>query len=61
MKIKDLLFTYQNKLNKLEKIAKYYYDKHYCGYMEEWINGSEEEYLKLRQDVENYLDSELEL
>ena len=61
MKIKDLLYTYQNKLNELEKIAKDYYDTHYCGYMGEWVNGSEKEYLKLRQDVENYLESEIEL
>ena len=61
MKIKDLLHTYKNKLDNLEKIAKDYYDTHYCGYMGEWVNGSEKEYLKLRQDVENYLESEIEL
>ena len=33
MKIKDLLHTYKNKLDDLEKIAKDYYDTHYCGYM----------------------------
>ena len=61
MKIKDLLHTYKNKLDNLEKIAKDYYDTHYCGYMGEWMNGTEEEYLKLRQDVEDYLESEIEL
>lgn len=61
MKIKDLLYTYKNKLDKLEKIAEDYYNSHYCGYMGEWVNGSEEEYLKLRQDVEDYLESEIEL
>ena len=61
MKVKDLLYTYKNKLDNLEKIAKDYYNSHYCGYMGEWINGSEEEYLKLRQDIVDYLDSEIEL
>lgn len=61
MKVKDLLYTYKNKLDNLEKIAKDYYNTHYCGYMGEWISGSEEEYNKLRQDVENYLESEIEL
>lgn len=62
MKIKDLLYTYKNKLNNLEKIAKDYYDSHYCGYMEEWVaGGTEEEYNKLKQDVVDYLESEIEL
>ncbi len=58
MKIKDLL----DKLTELEKVAKDYFDTHYCGYMGEWVNdGSEEEYLKLRQNVIDYLDSEVKL
>lgn len=61
MKVKDLLYTYKNKLDNLEKIAKDYYNTHYCGYMGEWISGSEEEYNKLRQDVEDCLESEVEL
>ena len=61
MKVKDLLHTYKNKLVKLEKIAEDYYNSHYCGYMGEWVNGSEKEYLKLRQNVIDYLDSEVKL
>lgn len=61
MKIKDLLHTYTNKLYNLEKIAKDYYDSHYCGYMGEWVNGTEAEYDKLKQDFADYLDSEVEL
>ena len=61
MKIKDLLYTYKNKLDNLEKIAKDYYDSHYCGYMGEWVNGTEAEWDKLRQYVDDYLDSEVEL
>jgi len=58
MKIKDLLFTYQNKYNELNKTAEYYFNTHYCGYMGE---GSESEWNKLRKDVEDYLESEVEL
>lgn len=61
MKIKDLLFTYQNKYIELKKIAQDYYDTHYCGYMGEWVDGNKEEYDKLLLDIENYLESEAEL
>ena len=52
MKIRDLIFTYKNKLDELEKIADEYYNNHYCGYMGEWVSGSEDEYKKLKQDVQ---------
>ena len=61
MKVRDLLHTYKNKLVKLEKIAEDYYNSHYCGYMGEWVNGTEAEYDKLKQDFADYLDSEVEL
>jgi hypothetical protein len=61
MKIRDLLYTYKGKLDKLNKDAKDYHDKHYCGYMGEWIGGTEQEYKALRQKVEDYLDSEVEI
>ena len=62
MKVKDLLFKYKNKLNMLNKIANSYKDKYYCGYLGEWMEkGTEEEYNKLKQDVVDYLDSEVEL
>lgn len=62
MKIKDLLYTYKNKLDNLERIAKDYYDSHYCGYMGEWVaGGTEGDWKKLKQDIVDYLDSEIEL
>ena len=59
MKVKDLLFTYQNRLVELEKIADDYEREHYCGYMGEWVGGSEAEYDKLIQDVKDYLESDV--
>lgn len=62
MKIKDLLHTYKNKLDNLEKIARDYYNTHYCGYMGEWVaGGTEEDWKKLKQDIIDYLDSEIKL
>lgn len=62
MKVKDLLHTYKNKLVKLEKIAEDYYNSHYCGYMGEWVaGGTEEDWKKLKQDIIDYLDSEIKL
>ena len=62
MKVKDLLYTYKNKLVKLVKIAEDYYNSHYCGYMEEWVaGGTEEDWKKLKQDIIDYLDSEIKL
>ena len=59
MKVKELLFTYQNEYKRLKQIAQDYYNTHYCGYMGEWVNGSEGEYKELLQTVEDYLDSEV--
>ena len=61
MKVKDLLLKYDAEYESLKKVANDYYSTHYCGYMGEWINGSEEEYNKLNQNIENYLNSEVEL
>ena len=60
MKVKDLLFKYKNKLDELNKVANNYYDTHYCGYLGEWMNnGSEYDYAKLKQDIVDYLESEI--
>ena len=55
MKVKEILFEAE----RLEVKVNNYYDTHYCGYLGEWMNnGSEEEYLKLKQNAFDYLDSE---
>ena len=63
MKVKDLLKKYEDRLEELKKIAEDYKDSHYCAYMGEWgfSGGSEKEYLKLRHNIEDYLNSEVEL
>lgn len=59
MKVKDLLLKYDTEYERLKKIANDYYSTHYCGYMGEWINGSEEEHNKLKQDVDDFFNSEV--
>lgn len=59
MKVKDLLLKYNTEYERLKKIANDYYKTHYCGYMGEWINGSEEEHNKLKQDVDDFFNSEV--
>ena len=59
MKVKDLLLKYDTEYERLKKIANDYYSTHYCGYMGEWINGSEEEHNKLKQDVNDFLNREV--
>ena len=59
MKVKDLLLKYDTEYERLKKIANDYYNTHYCGYMGEWVGGSEEEHNKLKQDIEDFLNSEV--
>jgi hypothetical protein len=56
MKVKDIIFEAE----RLETKANNYYNRNYSTYMECWMNNSsEEEYLKLKQDLFDYLDSEV--
>lgn len=55
MKVRDIYDT----VEELKHNIKEYFNNNYCGYMGEWVKGSEEEYNKLRLNLKNYLESDI--